>query len=163
MPGGSFYLLINQWFGRVRGKGNLTPSWQEGHVIAITETYSVSCTSEQGEKITWRKCLGIKMKRNYFWHYFCWCVRNTKDRENIVRLVYLLALSVPCWVFMHTRLLKNMKPENPGKLSWNAPHMCSVKYCYSNIFYQWIWCRRILNSLVALIYSTLILTLLYHI
>ena len=30
---------------------------------------------------------------------------------------------VPCWVFVRASFLRNPKPENPGKLSWNAPRM----------------------------------------
>ena len=38
-----------------------------------------------------------------------------------VRLLCLLDLSVPCWVFVHASFLRNPKPKNPGKLSRNAP------------------------------------------
>ena len=42
-----------------------------------------------------------------------------------VRLLCSLPLSLPCWVFVRTSFLRNPKPKNPGKLSWNAPRIPS--------------------------------------
>ena len=51
--------------------------------------------------------------------------------KNTVRRLCLLAMSVSCWVFVPARLLKNPKPKNPRKLSWNSPCL-SVSSMYSN-------------------------------
>ena len=43
--------------------------------------------------------------------------------NHTLRPLCLLALSVHCWVLVRESFLQNPKPENPGKLSWNEPHI----------------------------------------
>ena len=42
---------------------------------------------------------------------------------NPEKILYLLAFSVPCLVFVRMNVLQNPKPEDLGELSWNAPCM----------------------------------------
>ena len=55
------------------------------------------------------------------WSHFYWCMQKTKSRENTVHPLCSIASYVSGWVFVRLSFLKNPKPENPGKLLWNAP------------------------------------------
>ena len=57
---------------------------------------------------------------------------STKSRKNTLRRLYWLAFSMPCWVFVRASFLKNLKPENPGKLLWNSPRMQSHAQFWSS-------------------------------
>ena len=61
------------------------------------------------------------------WFHFCWCVRKTKSCKKTVHPLCSLALSVTCWVLVRASFLQNPKPENLGKLLWNAPSLYQTK------------------------------------
>ena len=101
-----------------------------GHGISATAAAATAGSRHgEGQKVGISTNIKQKKKKIRSWHHFLFI-----PAKYYVCLLCTLALSIPCWVSVRAKFLKNPKPENPGN------------YHGMHLVYLTSWCLVVMYS-----------------